>query len=288
MTNRNEQMELLNTFPLEKRITFKEKELSCTAMLILFILPLAAAFYHLMYGGFIFNYDVLPRKDGFIIFSVLGFVLPILAGIINKQYWKGYNNSIEKAVQQDDFLWHTRQKCWGCGKTHTETPKQFNYTKTKMESWRDGAFRCHKNYKKTVSLLLCPNCNTRLSKVKKNSQHNDSLLNVIDVILCFIAAIIFAVIDCPRTSSGVVDVIGIIGVMVIALGVAATMGQIIIYPIAKIISKPLEKKTDNSRTIWNFDDIPAIREFLMNDQHKKIELMVCQRPIPDVPLQDRA
>ena len=157
-----------------------------------------------------------------------------------------------------------------------------------MESWRDGAFRCHKNYKKTVSLLLCPNCNTRLSKVKKNSQHNDSLLNVIDVILCFIAAIIFAVIDCPRTSSGVVDVIGIIGVMVIALGVAATMGQIIIYPIAKIISKPLEKKTDNSRTIWNFDDIPAIREFLMNDQHKKIELMVCQRPIPDVPLQDRA
>lgn len=302
---KEQEIKKIEDLPLEKRISQKPKELSCTLMLVLFLLPLAAAFYHYVYGGFIFHYDTLSRSTGFIVYACFSVLLPILAGLIYSCYWKSYNNIIENAKQevcntikerkespeeinrlrllyiesiigsdklsQEDFLWHTRQKCWGCGKKHSETPKQFNYTKTKMESWRKDAFRYHQNYKMTASLLLCPECHSRLLKASKISQENNVIFVVVNTLLCFATSIVFAIIDASKTTSNVVDYLGVFADFIIAAGVASTLGQIIIYPLAKVISKPLEKDNKKSWTKWSFDDIPAIRHFLKEEQHEKLK-----------------
>lgn len=150
-----------------------------------------------------------------------------------------------------------------------QKPKEFNYSKTKMESWRKDAFRYHQNYKTTASLLLCPECNLRLLKASKISQDNDVLLGVIDVVLCIIAGFVFAAIDIPKNSTDVSNFIGLFADLVIGAGVAGTIGQILIYPLAKVISKPFEKKNKDSWTKWSFDDIPQIRKFLKVEQHEK-------------------
>lgn len=303
MTSRKEELNNLDTLTLEKIIFQKEKELSCTAILLLFLLPLTAAFYHIKYGGFIIDYDILPKEKGFVVFAVLSVVLPVIAAQIHKYYWKGYNNRIEKAndeilsiikegkvtpdeefrlkklyveanigkdrLKQDEFLWHTKHVCWGCGKVHKDSPKPFNYEKIKVESWKETPFRYTQKFKKTNIVLLCPDCFSRLVKAKIISEDNEIKHGLIDVILSFVFAIIFVIIINPNDWLEKLDIWELIGNFIIGAGIAATVGQLIIYPLSILVAKPFEKKNNDSYTRWNFDDIPSIRDFMQNDQHTK-------------------
>lgn len=283
----------------------KKKELSCSIMLLIFCIGLALGLYYLNYDEIFFKYDSISPTFGFIIFVVLGILFVVIAGIVYQHIHRKYNLNIIEAndkikaiyqsrdctqeqffllkrfyiennlgtdkVSQLDYEWHNKVVCWGCGEEHRTTPIPFKYTKEKLESWRKDAFRYHQTFRKTAIVYLCPACYERLSKAKKIQAGNEEVSNRINWAICVIISVICSLYVYLTSSEAEIyfTAFSVFGTFVLSLGLSRFIGQLLIYPISLFISKPFTNSVDNGSSKWDFDNIPQIRLFLTEDQHKK-------------------
>ena len=155
----------------------------------------------------------------------------------------------KETLTKDDFLWHTSQYCWGCGKRHTQPPKRHVVHKERTESWKEGAFRYSKTFSRDGYIDICPDCYSRLANAKKQDKKNTPWI-ILATIILGIGVVIGA--DCLWGSDGLW-----ISILVILLvggwGILAGLAYLILYPFLK--------RSDAS-TKWSFDEIPEIRQFM--------------------------
>ena len=297
----------LKNMSLEERADMKEKSFPFVLALFIFLLGFLPGIYYWAYDNIFFQYyDVTPFW-GFAIFTSCGLVTAFVAKMIYSLFCSEYNKLILDAdeeirsiidagigdaedlfrlkkgvierkipkgtLTQDEFEWHSSNFCWGCGKEHKTTPNQYFITKVKIESWRDGVKRYTKTYTQTAMILVCPECYERLKKADKIPKQNGNLtakILIALVVLVVIASFLTTMLIYMNDGE---DVGGSIGYGLVAgfisLYISSSIGLLILRPLADLIAWHFMKpKEGDSKTKWNFDQIPLIRKFLdMNLPH---------------------
>lgn len=283
---KQKEIELLRSLSLEDRAKMPEKEPSCMVMLIIFLCGLIPGLYYWFGEEFIFDYLSVSPFWGFAIFTAAAIILLIAVNLVYMSVWKEYNEEIKQAnkdilakikkgegteqdlfrmkkeyierkigkepLSQEEFEWHTKRYCWGCGKQHAVCPKLYTITKERTESWKEGAFRYSKTFKQSGSIYLCPQCYSRLVKAKEISDKNSHVALIVDII---ITVIIIA-------GAFIVSSIGWNIEPFLVLVIAPTVGQIILIPLSFLLAYPFADHKGDFQTKWNLDEIPSIRRFM--------------------------
>lgn len=298
---------ILNSLPLEERAKQKEKVAPWWLLLSTFLLGHIAGLYYWFADAIIFEYYAVSPFWGFVIFLISGIILCIAESYILSSIWSEYNKTIEEAeneikkkiksgigsqqdldrmrkdiiersikksaVTREDFIWHSSRYCWGCGNPQISTPKPYRVERERTESWKEGAYRYTKTFRHNATINLCPDCYERLSKSKRTSSRNDDKRGLVSFMLNIIIAIgvcaYIIISEYGSSSIGELIFMAILS-LVITFGLASSLGQIVIYPIASLIAMPFTEKSVDSSTKWSFDEIPEIRKFLnQNLPHTK-------------------
>ena len=198
--------EVLKLLPIEDRAKMKKKQMPCGVTLALVMLGLASGLYYWFVDDILFDYWTICPFLGFVIFFVGGILVSVIIAWIFSLYWKDYDKLIDDAnreigevikkgdgspeylhrlkkelierkigketLTKDDFLWHTSQYCWGCGKRHTQPSKIYVVHKERTESWKEGAFRYSKTFRRDGCIDICPDCYSRLAYAEKQDKKN--------------------------------------------------------------------------------------------------------------------
>lgn len=275
--------DVLKLLPVEDRAKMKKKQMPCGVTLAFVMIGLASGLYYWFVDDIIFDYRTIFPFWGFVIFFVGSILVYAIIAWIYFLYWKDYDKLIDDAnkeigelitkgegspeelhrlkkelierkignetLTQEDFLWHTSQYCWGCGKRHTQPPKRYVVHKERTESWKEGAFRYSKTFSRDGSIDICPDCYSRLANAKKQDKKNTPWIIVATIIL----------------GSGVVIganfLWGSDGLWISFLAILLLGGWAILAILAYLILYPFLKQ-GNTKTKWSFDEIPEIRKFM--------------------------
>lgn len=291
-------MNSLDIASLEAKAKENKKSISCEATLIFFLPCLGLGIYYWFVNDIVFNYDIVSPFSGFFLFFTFGSTLTILVSYMYSQYWKSYNSEIDKAnkeiskllksgiLSDDDFFrlkkdyierrikngkklgpeefdWHTSHVCWCCGKAYSDKGASYIYEKSRTVSWKDGAIRKSRTYKKTARIQICTDCYVKLTKRDSQNKKNGNLIMIVDTVIMIILSICFIIYFYTEMEVDVESAIGMTFICIAALGLIWSIGQIIVYPLACLISYPFaEKSAEAIVPKWNFDNIPEIKKFL--------------------------
>lgn len=196
---------------LANRANIQTKEISLSAALIILVIGFLCGLYYWFVDDFIFEYKNVSPFWGFVLLLIISFfIMCAINKFFVHIIWGNFNKTIEKArteienkiktgegtdeelfhwrkeyierilfnsyddiLSYEDFLWHTKEYCWGCGRKHDETPVLFAYSKRREVTWKEGAVRHYKTYRKRAEILICPEC---LKKYEgKQDALNDSI-----------------------------------------------------------------------------------------------------------------
>lgn len=277
------EIEVLKLLPLEDRANMKKKQIPLGVILTLVLLGLAVGLFYWLVDDILFDYRTIYPFWGFVIFFIGGIFVSLVIIWIHSLYWSEYDKLIDDAnkeigelikkgegspeelhrlkkemierkigketLTQEEFLWHSSQYCWGCGKSHTEPPKRYSVQKKRTESWKEGAFRYSKTFRKTGYIDICPECYTRLTNAEKQDKKNKPWIIVMTVTLGIGVAI------------GSKTLWGNDGFWISIMVVFLLGGWAILAGIAFLILYPFQKQ-GNTSTKWDFDEIPEIRKFM--------------------------
>ncbi len=275
--------EVLKLLPIEDRAKMEKKEIPTRITLSVISIGLGVGLFYWFGKDFIFNYRTIYPFWGFVIFLLTGIFVALIISWLYSFYWKNYNNLIKEAndeieslikkgegspeelhrlkkelierkigeetLTKEEFLWHSSQYCWGCGKSHTQPPKRYTVQKERTESWKEGAVRYSKTFSKTSYIDICPECFSRLANAKKQDKKNTPWI-ILATIILGIGVVIGA--DCLWGSDG----LWISILVLLLLG-----GWAILAGLSYLILYPFLKRGDAS-TKWSFDEIPEIRRFM--------------------------
>ena len=294
----------LKNMSLEERADMKKKSFPFVLSLLIFLLGLLPGIYYWAYDNIFFQYYDISPFWGFAIFTSCGLVTALVARMIYSLFCSEYNKLILEAdeeicniieagigdaedlhrlkkghierkivkgtLTEDEFEWHSGTYCWGCGKEHKTTPNQYFITKERTESWKDGVKKYTKTYKQTAMILICPECYERLKKANKISEQNGNFTAKILIALVVLVVIATFLTTMHINMNDGEDIGSSIGSGLLAgfisLSISLSIGQIILLPLAGLIAWPfLNLKEGDSKTKWNFDQIPKIRKFLDMD-----------------------
>ena len=288
---------------IESRAKQEPKELSCLILSIMFLTGPALGLYYWFVEDIIFSYDNVTPLWGFCSFSAIGIVLSIIINYIYAEHWSDYNNIIKDAnneieniiktgqgdaetllrlkkelierkigktdLTDEEFHWHSSRYCWGCGEMHIVPGLPYTVHRERTESWKEGAYRYSKTFHCSSDICLCPSCYSRLKNSDQISRNNDNVRSKIMIGLYIIVAIcgFFTGLTPQITESE--DILSGIGMGLLGaffgFGLAASLGQIILIPLAAIIAIPFTKENKNTSIKWTFDAIPEIRRFMKKD-----------------------
>lgn len=298
---------------MEEQAKQQEKNLSCTVILIVLLSGFLSGLYYWFINPFIFNYSSISPFLGFIIFSLLGVLLLIIIGLCFSNYWKEYNQIIQNSnkdiktqlqnfdcssgdlfrikkdyierkigrepLTKEEFEWHSKHFCWGCGREQKVEPISYTVTKDRIVSWKKGAFRHTQTFKGTGKILICPECYTRLTKADHVVANNNLIRKRILIgIYAIITISVFFYACYTELNNNDYSIFRTIieGTLIafVCLCMALSLGKIILIPLANLLALPfINTKDCNTKTKWNFDEIPQIRKFM----HKKIFLIPIKR-----------
>ena len=296
------ELDRIKSLPLEERAKQEEISLSCSVMTIIFLCGLIPGLYYWFGDSFLFSYDVLSPFWGFVVFTIIGIAAVLIVGSCFSSYWKEYNEEIKKAnneikekikngdgteeelfrmkkdfierkigketLSKEEFEWHSDHFCWGCGKPHTKEPKPYVVTKERTESWKEGAMRYTKTFKESGMILICPECHDRLTKSDRISAKNGDIAGKIMIGLYTIVVIGAFLCVCisefnSKDPSAFAAIGGGLLAALMSFGLAASLGQILLLPLAGLLALPfMNLKDGDSKTKWSFDEIPQIRKFM--------------------------
>lgn len=276
------ELEVIKLLPVEDRAKMKKKEMPSEVALLIFVFGLCVGLCYWFADEFIFEYRTVSPFWGFVIFLVGGIIIDVFISLIYSQYWSEYNNIIKEAndeiaelikkgegspeellrlkkelierkigneiLSQEEFVWHTNNYCWGCGKRHIKPTMRYTVHKERTESWKEGAFRYTKTFSKTGYINICPDCYSRLMNAKQIDKKNTPLGIVMIIILAI--AILF----------GAYSIWGENG-LYISLGVLFFGGFYVLVILASLLLYPFQKHGDTSTT-YSFDEIPEIKRFM--------------------------
>lgn len=299
------ELDRLKSLSLEERAKQKEVSLSCSVMTIIFLCGFIPGLYYWFGDSFIFDYYTVSPFWGFVIFTIVGIIVDIVVSYCFSSYWEEYNALIKQAnkdiyekiksgegseedlfrmkkdyierkigkelLTKDEFEWHSNHFCWGCGKAHTSEPKPYVVTKERTESWKEGAMRYTKTFRESGMILICPECHARLTKSDRISAKNGDVAGKVMIGLYAIIIIgVFLSVCISEFSSNDPSAFAAIGgglfAAFICFGLASSIGQIILLPLASLIALPfMNLKDGDSKTKWSFDEIPQIRKFMNKD-----------------------
>ena len=260
----------------------KKKEMPSEVALLIFVFGLCGGLYYWFADEFIFEYRTVSPFWGFVIFLVGGIIIDVVISLIYSQYWSEYNNFIKEAndeiaelikkgegspeelfrlkkelierkigneiLSHEEFLWHTNNYCWGCGKRHTKPTMRYTVHKERTESWKEGAFRYTKRFSRTGYINICPDCYSRLINGEKQDNKNTPWI--------LVTAILLGVCICYVSYSLWGENAAWISFFIILFGgiyILGLLASILLYPFLK---------HGNSSTKWSFDEIPEIKRFM--------------------------
>lgn len=278
---KEKEIEVLKLLPVEDRAKMKEKTIPCGVTLLFLLVGLGIGLYYWFGDELIFEYKTIYPFWGFVIFLLGSILVDIIIAWIYSLFWEDYNNLIKDAnneiealikkgdgspeelhrlkkelierkigketLTKEEFLWHTSNYCWGCGKKHSQPPKRFTVHKERTESWKDGAFRYSKTFSKTGYIDICPDCYSRLMNAKEQDKKNTPL-SIATLILLGVGI-----------CTGAWFLWGETGLLV-SIGIILFGGVYILIYVTSFLLYPFQKHGDTS-TKWNFDEIPEIRKF---------------------------
>lgn len=300
---KNPEIDKLKSLPLEVRAKQSEISLSCTASTIVFLCGLIPGLFYCFGGEFLFKYSTIGPIGGLLLFILMGIILLILVNYLYSSYWESYNQeirdanmSIEKIIKEngenptgeitrlkkelierkientilsdEEFAWHTKRYCWGCGKEHLLPTKQYRVKRERVETWKEGVYNYRKTFYESANIEICPECYMRLTTNDKIKKQNEDVREPIRLVLCVITAIVactIAIISIYDDRKGNMweSILSGLLALILSFSAAMTFGQIIIYPLAHLISLPFtQHKGLDKKTRWDFDNIPQIKKFL--------------------------
>lgn len=310
---KDEELHRLKNMPLEEKMLQSKKGLSCSLTMILFLLGVIPGLYYWFCGEIIHSYASVSPFWGFCLFVIYGIIITKVGDYIASLYWKEYNDEIinaKKEVQiilkekklpidelnklrllyveniigtdeftMGDYRFHSSIKCWGCGKEHgKEPPVIYVYKVSKNENWKERGIRYTKTFYNTVEIPLCRACFNRiftneLIDIRENRM-TDFINNIIVILITtlnYLGMLFFSLNDSSYSLYEIIF-LPILGAL-FCLGLAYSLGQIIIAPLAIFISYIIRillkrNKKLNRSTKWNFRDIPTIKRFYDNTQHR--------------------
>lgn len=275
-------VEVIKLLPVEDRAKMKKKEMPSEVALLIFVFGLCVGLYYWFADEFIFEYRTVSPFWGFVIFLVGGIIIDVVISLIYSQYWSEYNNFIKEAndeiaelikkgegspeelfrlkkelierkigneiLSHEEFLWHTNNYCWGCGKRHTKPTMRYTVHKERTASWKEGAFRYTKRFSRTGYINICPDCYSRLINGEKQDNKNTPWI--------LVTAILLGVCICYVSYSLWGENAAWISFFIILFGgiyILGLLASILLYPFLK---------HGNSSTKWSFDEIPEIKRFM--------------------------
>lgn len=301
MSNVTEYQRLRN-LPLEDRAAQTPKSASCGVLSIAFLAGFLPGLYYWFIDEIVFSYRSVSPFWGFAILTCIGIAIACLISYAFNSYWKEFNEEIKNAnkeileliksgncneddlfrlkkdyierkigkeiLTQEEFEWHSDHFCWGCGKEHTLEPKPYVVRKERTESWKEGAYRYTKTFHESAMILICPDCYARLSKTDRINAKNGDITSKINYALIAIVVIaVFVMVfaeeaNSPNGSVGAGLGYGLFGAF-LAFGLSLSLGQIILLPLSGLLALPfMNLKDGDSKTKWNFDEIPKIKRFM--------------------------
>ena len=274
--------DVLKLLPVEDRAKMEKKEIPTRITLSVISIGLGVGLFYWFGKDFIFDYRTIYPFWGFVIFLLTGIFVALIISWLYSFYWKNYNNLIKEAndeieslikkgegspeelhrlkkelierkigeetLTKEEFLWHSSQYCWGCGKSHTQPPKKYTVHRERTESWKEGAFRYSKKFSKTSYIDICPECYSRLMKAeaqdKKNTPWSITTMIILGIGIC----------------SGCWFLWGETGLL-ISIGAILFGGIYVLMILTQLLLYPFQKH-GNTSTKWSFDEIPEIRRFM--------------------------
>ena len=298
--SRRGEINRLKNLPLEERAKEQEVSMSCSVDFIIFLCGFIPGLYYWFGHSFILDYETVSPFCGFVIFTIVGVIVDFVVGHCFSSYWEGYNKVIKdaneeiqekikkgdgsmndlfrlkkdyierkigkKTLTEEEFEWHSRHFCWGCGREQKLDPKPYIVTKERIESWRKGSIKYMKTFETSGTILICPACHARLTMSNRISAENNNIVEKINKILCTIVAIgVFLFVCVPKLNSENPEYIIALGASLFLAFVSAVFGQIILFPLARLVALPFMNKNGNAKTKWSFDEIPKIRKFMEMD-----------------------
>lgn len=300
---KEKELNWIKSLPLEEKAKQDKVRLSGTVMFIIFLCGFIPGLYYWFGNSFIFEYYVVTPFFGFVLFVLAGILVAKITNYCYILYWKEYNDEIivsqelisekikngygtseelfrmkkdhierkigRELLTDDDFKWHSSHFCWGCGGKHQVTPKLYTITKERTHSYKDGAYRRTQIIKRTYNILLCPSCYDRLSKSDRISMKNMDVGTKVLFILYAVIAVTLFIIGCiadfnENESFSFSSILYGLLFAFIGLAMSASLGRIILIPLAGLISLPFMKEGD-SKTKWDFNEIPEIKKFMNKD-----------------------
>ena len=295
----------LRSLPLEERAKAQEAVLPCSVILITFFCGFIPGLYYWLGDSFIFDYYTVSPFWGFVIFTIAGIVVLIVISGCFAKYWEEYDEVIKAANQEikekiengegsqeelfhlkkeyierkigketlttEEFEWHSKHFCWGCGKEQKREPKPYVVTQERTESWKEGVYRYTRTFKESAVILICPECYDRLMKSDCISAQNSNIVRKFLIGLYVIIAIgTFLSVCIPEFQGENPSYFTAFGgglfAVLICYGLCISLGQIILVPLAGLLAFPfMNLNGSSSKTKWSFDEIPKIRKFKKKD-----------------------
>ena len=279
----------------------KPKDEGCWVSIMFLLIGISLGLIYWFIQPFIFSYDVISPFVGFLLFVFGSIIIAIVINAFMAHPWKDYNQLIDKAINEierriksgegnpdelekmrkfivekklasntvsdDDYYWYNQRYCLACGKKFTKQPVVYAYNREDVKSWREGAMRKTVRVNKTVYVNVCHDCYNKLSEKKSVTESNEYITYVISALLILVTGIVTGIFEYFNYGSFNGHFWDIIGTGIVGMVIAASVGLIIIYPIAYIVSLPFRKKMKNNWCPkWDFDNIPEIRRFLNQEK----------------------
>lgn len=205
--NKKQYLNWIQHLDIENQADQVEEITAVWKTLTILFVGLAAGLYYWFIGELIFSYEQIKPFWGFVIYILITLILTWISSLIGNAYWKEYNkiiirareeidliikegngseediermkthkierilnNIVNKKLTIEEYEWHTSRYCWGCGKRHTSTPVTFSYQKTRNVSWKEGAVRYSKTFRRFATIKVCPECRKRF---RPQTAHSD-------------------------------------------------------------------------------------------------------------------
>ena len=270
---------------LEYKAKEEKRDFSGFVYLIMLITPLSMGIYYWFIDELLFSYDTVGPFSGFFLFFIIAILLTTFTHYLGKAIYKSHNAEIDKAnetilnlinsqtlqpndlfrlkkdyierrinkgeITNEEFKWHSGQICWGCGNFHEEKKYNYCYRVTKTRTYKKGAIRYSQTLEKTAHIPLCESCYKAVCMENKSYEKNKPFIIIIDVILSILTTLL-----CAYLFEHALD--GILA----GIAICGTFGQLILIPIAYIISIPFIDNKRYFKPKWNFNLIPTIKKFL--------------------------
>lgn len=299
--SKKQELARLQSLPLEEQAAEQKKSISCLIPLCIGLAGLVSGLVYWFGTDYIFSYRSVGPFWGCVLLTIIGSAIAGVVSLIYNQYWKEFNEIIKNAregilniiksgqaseedlerykkiyieskigeepLTEDEFEWHSTHFCWGCGKEQLEVPVPYVVHKERTETWTEGNYKYSKTFNHQATILLCPKCHARLVSADKVATKEGKAVSIVFfALIALIVITTFTIVYFNEINSrgynGGAFGDGILGAL-ISFGISMSLGRIVIWPLAVLISIPFSKynKMDTS-TKWRFDEIPSVRHFL--------------------------